>query len=211
MILPSGFMPRARAGWRFLREFIRHPVMVGSIVPSSETLIERMLAPVDWERCTLFVEYGPGIGVFTRRVLERLRPDAVLVAIETNTEFVGYLQSKFNDPRLHVIAGSAENVRSILEERALGPVDYVVSGLPFSTLPAGVGTRIVEETAACLRSGGVFLVYQFSPAAKRILKSAFARIDDGFEWRNIPPVVLYWASNPERRLVAAKSLQVTEV
>src|SRR3546814_10864431 len=33
----------------FVRGFIKHPVMVGSIVPSSPTLIRHMLRPVDWK------------------------------------------------------------------------------------------------------------------------------------------------------------------
>src|SRR3546814_6740542 len=46
----------------FVRGFIKHPVMVGSIVPSSPTLIRHMLRPVDWKTTKLFVEYGPGVG-----------------------------------------------------------------------------------------------------------------------------------------------------
>ena len=34
--------------WQFLRGFIKNPVMVGSIIPSSKVLIEKMLDPVDW-------------------------------------------------------------------------------------------------------------------------------------------------------------------
>ena len=31
--------------WQFLRGFLKNPVMVGSIIPSSRILIEKMLAP----------------------------------------------------------------------------------------------------------------------------------------------------------------------
>src|SRR5205085_11001156 len=48
--------------WQFLRGFFKHPVMVGSIVPSSKVLIDKMLSPVDWENARLVVEYGPGVG-----------------------------------------------------------------------------------------------------------------------------------------------------
>ena len=34
--------------WQFLRGFIKHPKMVGSIIPSSRILINKMLEPVDW-------------------------------------------------------------------------------------------------------------------------------------------------------------------
>src|SRR5215207_5552321 len=78
--------------WQFLRGFLKHPVMVGSIIPSSKLLIDRMLDPVDWDRTKLFVEYGPGVGTFTRPILERLGPDATLIAIDTNPDFVKYLK-----------------------------------------------------------------------------------------------------------------------
>jgi len=67
--------------WQFLRGFLKNPVMVGSIIPSSKVLIDKMLSPVDWDNTKLFVEYGPGVGTFTRPILERLTPDATLVTI----------------------------------------------------------------------------------------------------------------------------------
>jgi phospholipid N-methyltransferase len=73
--------------WQFLRGFLKNPVMVGSIIPSSRVLIEKMLGPVDWESTKLFVEYGPGVGTFTRPILDLLGPDAKLVTIDTNPDF----------------------------------------------------------------------------------------------------------------------------
>lgn len=74
----------------FLRGFLRHPAMVATVVPSSARLIRRMLAPVDWERTRLFVEYGPGVGGFSLAVLARMRHDARLIALDTNAEFIAY-------------------------------------------------------------------------------------------------------------------------
>ena len=68
--------------WQFLRGFFKNPVMVGSIIPSSKVLIEKMLGPVDWENTKLFVEYGPGVGTFTRPVLEQLAPDALIHLVQ---------------------------------------------------------------------------------------------------------------------------------
>ena len=60
--------------------------MVGSIIPSSRILIEKMLAPIDWSATKLFVEYGPGVGTFTRPILDKMAPDAKLIAIDTNED-----------------------------------------------------------------------------------------------------------------------------
>ena len=68
--------------------------MVGSIIPSSRVLIERMLKPVDWEKPKLFVEYGPGVGTFTRPILEKMGEDATLIAIDTNPDFIEFLRSR---------------------------------------------------------------------------------------------------------------------
>ncbi|HET9353705.1 MAG TPA: methyltransferase, partial [Sphingomicrobium sp.] len=137
--------------------------------------------------------YGPGVGTFTRPILELLGPDATLVTIDTNSDFTAYLKQSIDDPRLVAVSGSAAEVEKILADRGLGKADYVLSGLPFSTLPPGVGPKIAHETAEALRPGGAFLVYQFSPKVRRFIDPHFERIDRGFEWRNVPPATLFWA------------------
>jgi len=183
--------------WQFLRGFFKHPVMVGSIIPSSRLLIERMLKPVDWDNTRLFVEYGPGVGTFTRDLLDRMGPDSKLVAIDTNPDFTKYLTKSIDDPRLIAVTGSAADVEQILDERGLGKADYVLSGLPFSTLPKGVGDAIAKATAKVIRPGGAFLVYQFNPKVKDFIEPYFERLDRGFEWINVPPATLFWAWREE--------------
>jgi phospholipid N-methyltransferase len=183
--------------WQFLRGFFKNPVMVGSIIPSSRVLIDKMLAPVDWENTKLFVEYGPGVGTFTRPLLDKLAPDAKLVTIDTNPDFTRYLKESIKDDRLIAVNGSAADVETILMDQGLGSADYVLSGLPFSTLPAGIGEDIAEATANVIRPGGAFLVYQFSPKVLDFIRPHFAPIKRGFEWINVPPATLFWAYKSE--------------
>jgi phospholipid N-methyltransferase len=178
--------------WHFLRGFIKHPVMVGSIIPSSKATIDKMLGPVDWANCKLFVEYGPGVGTFTEHVLRRMAPDATLIAIDTNPDFTRYLRGKFTDNRLFPVTGSAADVRQIIADCGFEQADYILSGLPFSTLPPGIGPKIAEETHAALRPGGAFLVYQFKAKVRDFMAPHFKRIDKGMEWANIPPCHLFW-------------------
>jgi phospholipid N-methyltransferase len=179
--------------WQFLRGFLKHPVMVGSVIPSSKVLIDRMLEPVDWANCKLFVEYGPGVGTFTQHVLRRLAPDAILLTIDTNPDFTAYLGGKIRDSRLRAVTGSAANVGEIMRDFGLTHADFILSGLPFSTLPPGVGPKIAEATAEALRPGGAFLVYQFSPKVRQYIAPYFDRIDRAFEFFNVPPATLFWA------------------
>ncbi len=176
----------------FFKEFCKHPAMIGSIIPSSDRLIERMLSRVDWERTRVFVEYGPGVGTITRPILERLKPDAMLIAIDTNPDFIAYLKRTIADPRIILVHGSAADIRSILASHDLEHADYVLSGLPFSTLPAGVGPAIMRETYAALRTGGAFVVYQYALKVLRLMRPYFANIDRDFEPINIPPAQVFW-------------------
>lgn len=171
----------------FFRQFLKHPGMIGSVIPSSQALVDDMLADVDWDGARLFVEYGPGVGTFTQSVLERLHPDAKLIAIELNPDFVAYLEREIADPRLSVIHGSAADVRRAIAEAGFGEADYILSGIPFSTLPDGVGGEICAETHAALRPGGAFLVYQYSAFVRGLLTPLFARVIERTVWRNVPP------------------------
>ena len=179
--------------WQFLRGFLKHPVMVGSVIPSSRTLIDAMLGPVDWANTKLFVEYGPGVGTFCRPILDRLPADATLLTIDTKPDFTDYLRDTIRDPRFVAVTGSAADVGKIIAAHGFAHADFILSGLPFSTLPAGVGPAIAAETAKALRPGGAFLVYQFSPKVRDFIAPHFEHIDQGFTWRNVPPATLFWA------------------
>lgn len=181
----------------FFQGFLEHPVMVGSIIPSSRFTIRKMLAPVDWEQCRLFVEYGPGVGTFCRPVLDKLRRDGTLIVIDTNPLFIDYLKRTIGDSRFIAVHGSAEDVEAIIRAHGFEHADYVLSGLPFSTLPEGVGPRIAAATQRAIRPGGAFLTYQFSKVARDLTAQYFARVDDGFEWLNILPCRLAWGWKAE--------------
>jgi len=80
--------PTSAQTWLFARNFLKHPNMLGWFLPSSRFLVERVLRQVDWVRARIIVEYGPGVGTFTWEILRRMRPDAILIALETNGAFV---------------------------------------------------------------------------------------------------------------------------
>jgi len=184
---------RAMGPWGvFFEGFLKHPVMVGSIIPSSRFTIAKMLAPVNWEECRLFVEYGPGVGTFCRPVLDRLRRDGRLIVIDTNPLFIDYLRRTIADSRFTAVLGSAADVEDIVRAHGHDHADYVLSGLPFSTLPDGVGPAIAAATHRVLRPGGAFLVYQFSARARDFMAKHFRRIDQAFEPLNILPCQLFW-------------------
>jgi phospholipid N-methyltransferase len=180
------------SAWLFALNFFRHPMMLGSIVPSSRFLIRQLLEPVDWGQARVIVEYGPGVGVITTEVLRRMGPDTMLIAIETNPDFVTYLRDSIKDERLHVVEGSAESVDEILRRYGQSNASYIISGIPFSTIPAPVRERILLKTCEVLKPGGSFLVYQFSSRVLQDLQRIFRYVRRKFEPLNVLPAHLFF-------------------
>jgi phospholipid N-methyltransferase len=179
----------------FARNFFSHPLMLGSIIPSSRYLVRRLLDQVNWEAARTIVEFGPGVGNITAEILARLQPAGRVIAFETNPDFVKHLRREFKDDRLTVAPTSAENLRTILDQHAVGAADHVISGIPFSVMPENVRRSIVEQTRNSLRPGGSMLVYQFSSAVKPVLANVFADVKHEFEWFNVLPAHVFCCSH----------------
>lgn len=175
----------------FARNFFKNPRMLGSIIPSSKYLVSNLLRDVDWDRARVFVEMGPGVGTFTREILKRMRPDAVLLAFELNEDFVKHLRQTIDDPRLRVLHRSATDVLDVLREYRLGSADYILSGIPFSIMGEEVKQAVLQNTYDALNVGGVMLVYQFSPKVRHDLEKLYGRVHRMFEPRNILPAQMF--------------------
>jgi len=139
----------------------------------------------------VIVEYGPGVGTFTGEILRRMRSDTQLVAIETNRDFVGFLNRTFPDPRLHVVLDSAAEVQAVLTRLALPAPRYIISGIPLGSMPDPVRTDIVVKSRVALEPGGAFLVYQFTARVLPALQRTFGDVRRSFERRNFPPAQLF--------------------
>jgi phospholipid N-methyltransferase len=175
----------------FARNFVRHPKMLGSIVPSSRFLIGEVLRRIDWRRAQCIVEYGPGVGTFTAEILRRMPADGRVIAIEMNPEFAAFLKRELTDPRLTVVEGSAADVRGILRGLGCERADYIISGIPFSTMPRQLREAVLRASRDVLAQDGAFLVYQFSSRVRRDLERVFGSVSRRFEPLNILPAQLF--------------------
>ena len=178
----------------FAKNFLQHPKMLGSLIPSSRFLVGRLLGKIDWGRARTIVEYGPGVGTITNHILARMSPEARLIVFEMNEDFVDYLRRAFPDPRLHVVHGSAENVGRELARLELGGADYIISGIPYTTMPEQLRGRIMHESREALNPGGAVLVYQFTRAVLPYLRTYFNQVYQDFEPFNILPARLFYCT-----------------
>lgn len=176
----------------FFRNFFRHPRMLGSIIPSSRFLIKQLLEPIDWDKAKVIVEYGPGVGGITAEILRRMRPDARLIAIEMNPDFVSFLNKTLVDERFTVVEASAADVNEIMKKLGLAKADYIISGIPLGSMPQAVRETILHKTREALAPGASFLVFQFTTRVAPDLKRVFRYVKRKFEPLNILPAHLFF-------------------
>jgi phospholipid N-methyltransferase len=182
----------------FLQGFLRKPQQVGSVIPSSRFLERRIVALADLRHAKLAVELGPGTGGTTRALLAALPPDARLLCVEIDADFAELLRKR-PDPRLIVHHGSAENLPEILAQHGLAAPDAVISGIPFSTIPAAIGARIIESIRSALAPGGRFVAYQVRGVVADLARPILGKPDFAIELLNIPPVRVYrWHADRAR-------------
>lgn len=182
----------------FVGEFFRNPAVVGSLVPSSEELTSQVMAPIDFAQATCIVEYGPGTGVFTDVLLQRRRPETTIVLIEVNRRFCELLQERYaRHAHVHVIHGSADRTAEYLRPLGSPKVDYVVCGLPFSSLPRRLGWRILKHTQQLLRPAGRLVLFQYTLRNTRLFERFFHLLDSHHVLLNLPPAyVLVYTPAP---------------
>jgi phospholipid N-methyltransferase len=178
----------------FARNFLMRPKMVGSLFPSSRFVVERILEKINWHRAMTIVEYGPGVGTITEKILARMSPAAKLIALETNKDFVCYLERAFLDRRLDIVHTSADSVLRILQELGIRGVDYIISGVPYTNVSSDQRRTMIEQSCKALNPGGAMLIYQYRGVLLPLLRTCFGKVQQDFELRNILPIRIFSCS-----------------
>jgi phosphatidylethanolamine/phosphatidyl-N-methylethanolamine N-methyltransferase len=191
--LPTGNFNNGqlRQRFEFLRGFVRHPAQVGSIVPSSHRLEQRLVRSAGIAEARSVVEFGPGTGGTTAALLKAMAPAAQLLAIELDSDFHQLLGNTIDDPRFKLEMGSAEHLIHYLAARRMPAPDAIVSGIPFSTMPPEVSARVAAAVTQVLRPGGRFVAYQVRAHVARFISPHLGPPQQSWEMFNVPPVRVF--------------------
>ena len=196
--LPNGNLAigQLRDSFEFLRGFVRNPAQVGSVVPSSRWLEQRLVRQAGIRQARTVVELGPGTGGTTAAMLQAMPGGGRLLAIELDPEFHQHLRASLSDPRLLLELGSAERIADYLAAHRLPAPDAIVSGIPFSTMPPEVSDRVAAAVAQVLRPGGRFVAYQVRAHVAAFVTPYLGEPDKQWEMVNVPPVrVFTWVKH----------------
>lgn len=176
--------------WCVLKAWVRNPTQVATVCPSSPFVTEHLANRECVFQADQIIELGPGAGCTTDALLSRMRSDARLLAIEKTSAFSEALRS-IEDPRLCVEFADACDLIDVAARHDIGSADVVISGIPFSSLPAMNAKRIVQSIHHMLRPGGVFIAYQLKPDIERFARPLFGPSRSEAVPMNLPPLRVY--------------------
>lgn len=188
----------------FFKQCILAPKTTGAIAPSSRALGLRVAEAAGVATANAVVEFGPGTGVLTEVILEKLKKDAVFFTVEINEEFVEILRKRF--PTLTVFHDSAAHTRRYLDQLGLDGCDCIVSGLPWSLFEDALQDQLLDTVVDVLRPGGRFVTFMYvisplCPRGKRFKRKLYERFErvqrTSSVWRNFPPAFAYCATKHE--------------
>ena len=171
----------------FFQQFLKHPLQIGSVIPSSRFLERRVVDAAKVDSARTIIELGPGIGGITKAILSSMDSKARLLSIEINPDFHAYIKN-IQDDRLIAHLGDARQLKEIISEYRLGAPDVVISGIPFSTMSERCGSQIVDSIFRCLEPGGRFIAYQLSKRIITLCKPVMGQGHVELELLNIPPM-----------------------
>ena len=174
----------------FLKGFLRQPGDVGSVIPSSRFLERKTVRMAGVAQADSVIELGPGTGGTTRAILSAMPESATLLAIELDPMFADQVRN-IDDRRLIVHQGSAEHLAELIVAHRLRAPNAILSGIPFSTMPEAVGTRVIEAIRDVLAPGGCFVAYQFRGAVADRARPILGEPEVSPEFLNIPPMRVY--------------------
>jgi phosphatidylethanolamine/phosphatidyl-N-methylethanolamine N-methyltransferase len=170
---------------RFIGSWIKKPLAVGAVTPSSKLLARTMAQYVDPDGAGPVIELGPGTGPITEALVEQGVDPARLVLVEFNPKFCELLRRRF--PAATVVQGDAYRLRDSLADLTRHEASAVVSGLPLMTKPLKTRLRLLREAFALLQPRAPFVQFTYAvvppiPHLAGVKVEASERI-----WLNLPP------------------------
>ena len=180
------------------RRFLRNPVRVGALCPSSRGLCRMMVSHVGMDSAGVIVELGPGTGVITREIVRKMPENSKLIAIELDETLCSLLRQQF--PEIIVCNDTAAGIGEILERYSLPNPDVVISGLPWANFTPKLQRSILSSVADHIAPGGYFatfaylqgLMFPTGQRFRKLLGELFSDVQTSpVIWKNLPPAFVY--------------------
>ena len=193
---------------RFIRQFLSHPLKTGAVSGPSQEVANWIVNAAHLSNAKTVVELGPGTGVFTEKILERISDDTLFFAVEINPFFVK--ETKKRCPNAIVYEDSGLNMRKYLKKHGVDGCDCIISGLPWSCFEEELQENMLQAVVDALNPRGEFLASGYLPGAlfspvgkkfRNMLHDKFDKVSiSKILWKNIPPYLAFSLSLPKMKV-----------
>ncbi|MGE3468379.1 MAG: class I SAM-dependent methyltransferase [Pyrinomonadaceae bacterium] len=186
---------------QFLQAFLKNPLKVGAIAPSSPELAAEMLKGIAPDDDNIVLELGVGTGAITRFLRDVIPSRESYLGIELDGNLVKTLNKNY--PDLNIIEANAADAYSIHKDLGLGKVRYLICCLPFVSLPKEVTEAVLTEISKFMDEGCELRLFQYAhgyflpPAIKlrEYLKRYGKSSRSPLVLKNVPPAyTLTWST-----------------
>lgn len=174
----------------FLALWLKKPLQIASVYPSSAHLADAMARFVDLSRPGPVLELGGGTGSLTRGLLRGGCPADRLIVLEREPPLAAVLRREF--PGVDIIEDDATRLDESLAARGVGGLAAVVSSLPIKWFSSEMQWAVMRPCFDRLGPDGPFLQMTngfSSPVAIDRLQVAGREV--GRIWRNLPPAQIW--------------------
>jgi phospholipid N-methyltransferase len=144
----------------FLKAFIKKPLQIGAVAPSSPDLARAMISGLKPDEENIVLEIGCGTGAITRYLKDIIPTRKCYLGIEIEEKFVESLAKEL--PELKFINDDARKAEQLHINSGLGKVGYIISGLPFVSLNAEISEGILDEVDKFMARGAMFRTFQYA-------------------------------------------------
>lgn len=145
----------------FLRQWLKNPMHIGAVAPSSRRLADAMARQVPANGAGPVIELGGGTGVITAGLLRAGIAPNRLVVLERDPALHRLLQERY--PQLRVVLGDAAALVETMRPLGIHQADAVVSGLPLLSIPRNIQDEIVRGVFGLLAPGAPFIQFTYGP------------------------------------------------
>ncbi len=187
---------------QFLQAFLKNPLKVGALAPSSPELAAEMLQGIEPDEDNIILELGVGTGAIPKYMMDVIPNRDSYLGIELDKGLVKTLNRNF--PTMNIIQGNAADAYQLHAKSGLGKVRYVVCCLPFVSLPKEVSDDVLNEITKFMDEGCELRIFQYAhgyflpPAVKlrEYLKDRYGRTRRSpLVLKNFPPAfTLTWST-----------------
>lgn len=177
----------------FFMTFLQSPLRVGSICPSSDSLVSTLIQQATMQTDGLVIDLGAGSGAVSSKLIKAGVNSERILAVEVSSRFKNAFTKRC--PTVALAIGDARELHTIVNNHSLNkPVSLIISSIPFRSLPEILNQQIANTLQAVMEEHHCQLV-QYSYAwwmQYPLKKYGFLPQDSKFVMKNVPPARVEW-------------------